>query len=254
MMRTYSYHLFIFSLLFLAIDAFIPILKTARLLSPQEAYRYGRSVVALAAHGREGGTTQMSCEPAHAWSRRDLATTTALLIASLWTATTTPAAAAYAVSTKVLVLGGTGFVGSQIVQLLREVDNGCTVVSTSRNGRDGTYALDVTQMTPKTVAATVQELAAGCVAVVSCIGAIGTDHDDLTINAATAAAAEGAKAAGVQRFVYITVAPEVQEFARDVKYLQDYLQGKSISRQAVLRLFGEQAILVEPTCTSKSCH
>lgn len=142
---------------------------------------------------------------------------------------------------KILVLGGTGFVGSQVVQILRDMD--IDTVATSRNGRDGTIALDFTQ---DNVEQKVEQLAAGCTAVISCVGAIGTEND-LAVNAGTGVAAQAAKAAGVKRFVYITVAPEVKEFARDVDFLKDYMAGKTFSRDAVLAAFDLQATLIEPT-------
>jgi uncharacterized protein YbjT (DUF2867 family) len=168
-------------------------------------------------------------------------------VGSLWMPSPACAADAIALDTsttkpKVLVLGGTGFVGAKVVQLLR--DQGVAVVATSRNGRDGTVALDVT--TENDVAAKIKSLAAGCSAVISCIGAIGTDNDD-AVNAATGLAATGAKAAGVHTFVYITVAPEVAEFAKDIDFLQAYMRGKKFSRAAVLNTFGDSAVLIEPT-------
>ncbi|CAB9506842.1 expressed unknown protein [Seminavis robusta] len=131
---------------------------------------------------------------------------------------------------KVLVLGGTGFVGSRVVQQLESL--GVTVVATSTDGRDGTVALDFTQQDPTAMQQTVQKLAKGSVAVVSCIGAIGTDNDK-AINAGTGYAVQAAKKAGVDRFVYISVAPEVKEFAQDFDFLKDYLEGKSFSQDTI---------------------
>jgi len=142
---------------------------------------------------------------------------------------------------KVLVLGGTGFVGKQVVETLRDL--GVDTIATSRNGRDGTVALDITE---SNVASKVEKLASGCTAVISCVGAIGTDNDE-AVNAGTGMAAQGAKAAGVRRFVYITVAPEVKEFAKDIDFLQGYMKGKTFSREAVLSNFGDSATLIEPT-------
>ena len=142
---------------------------------------------------------------------------------------------------KILVLGGTGFVGSLVVQVLS--DMGIDTIATSRNGRDGTVPLDFTK---EGVAQKVQRLASGCTAVISCVGVIGTKNDDV-VNAGTGIAAQAAKAAGVKRFVYITVAPEVKEFARDIDFLQDYMAGKTFSRDAVMEAYQDQAVLIEPT-------
>jgi hypothetical protein len=59
-----------------------------------------------------------------------------------------------------------------------------------------------------------------------------------------------AKTVGVKRFVYITVAPEVKEFATGIDFLDGYMKGKSFSRASVLSSFGSSnnnAILIEPT-------
>lgn len=143
---------------------------------------------------------------------------------------------------KVLVLGGTGFVGSRVVKKLQGM--GIDVVATSRDGRDGTVALDVT--TTSDVAKAIEGLAKGCSAVISTIGAIGTDND-LAVNSATGLAAIGAKAAGVSKFVYISVAPEVKEFAQDIEFLKPYMKGKTFSQDAVTSNFGSSSTLIEPT-------
>jgi hypothetical protein len=138
-------------------------------------------------------------------------------------------------SPKILLLGGTGLVGSQIRQLLQE--QGIPVIATSRNGRDGTVALDVTTR-PNDVAKQVQDLAQGCTAVISTIGVVGTPDDSL-VNAANALAAAGAKAAGVTRFVYITVSPQVNDLGKKIDFLQAYLQGKTFAREAVMHYYGD---------------
>jgi len=183
-------------------------------------------------------------------SRRDLfgsiaATSLTLTSVILSTTIASPVLAAAEDGTvaKVLVLGGTGFVGTKVVAALRDL--GVSTVATSRDGRDGTVALDFS--TALNVKETVQKLAQGCTAVVSCVGTIGTENDEL-VNGATALAAAGAKAAGVQRFVYITVAPEVKDFAKNVDFLAGYMRGKTSSRNAVLANFpGTSSTLIEPT-------
>jgi hypothetical protein len=152
-----------------------------------------------------------------------------------------PQSVVAAESTKILVLGGTGFVGSQVMSTLR--DMGIETIATSRDGRDGTIALDLTS---ENVQDQIQKLSQGCAAVISCVGAIGT-ADDKAVNSGTGLAASAAKAAGVSRFVYITVAPEVKEFARDIDFLKGYMEGKSFSRETVLAAFDGKATLIEPT-------
>ena len=145
---------------------------------------------------------------------------------------------------KVLVLGGTGLVGSRVVKTLQ--DAGVSVVATSRDGRDGTVALDFTKDTGDDLKKKVSELAADCTAVISCVGAIGT-ADDKLVNSGTGIAAIAAKGAGVQQFVYITVAPEVKTFAKDLEFLKNYMDGKTFSRDTVLATFPSGATLIEPT-------
>ena len=125
-------------------------------------------------------------------------------------------------------------------------DKGITVVATSRDGRDGTIAFDAT--TPNiNVEKEIESLAKGCTAVISCIGAIGTSNDQI-VNSATGLAAQGAKAAGVDKFVYISVAPEVKEFAKGIDLLKDYMTGKTFSQNSVVTNFPNGAsTLIEPT-------
>lgn len=152
-------------------------------------------------------------------------------------------AAPVPVKEKVLVLGGSGFVGSRVVSNLQS--QGIEVIATSTNGRDGTVAFDVTKSGIE-VAKEIESLSKGCKAVISCIGSIGA-KDDYTINAATGLAAKGAKASGVERFVYIAVAPEVKEFAEGIDFLKDYIKGKTFSQDAVESSFPNSShVFIEP--------
>jgi nucleoside-diphosphate-sugar epimerase len=183
-------------------------------------------------------------------SRRDvlLQSGTRSTAFALWTVAvsySTASQSAFAESAtppKVVVLGGSGFVGSQVVATLQSM--GVPVVSTSTTGRDGTVALDLTSSDAQ--AQLEKILAGGTTAVISCVGKIGTDEDEV-VNAATGRAAMTAKAAGVERFVYITVAPEVKDFASDIEFLSGYMKGKMYSRDAVLSHFSDKATLIEPT-------
>lgn len=228
-------------LLVASTQAFAPVLQSKH---SSKTFLYANS----ADQNEQAGTASSSTTGQNPeLSRRDLfgslaATSFAAAATTLCLTTVSPAFASETAA-KVLVLGGTGFVGSQVVATLQGL--GVTTIATSTDGRDGTTALDFG--TTSNIKETVQKLAAGCTAVVSCVGTIGTDADEL-INGATALAAAGAKAAGVQRFVYITVAPEVKEFAKDIDFLAGYMRGKSASREAVLANFGDDgSTLIEPT-------
>ena len=161
---------------------------------------------------------------------------------------------------KVLVLGGTGLVGSEIVRQLRA--NNVDVIATSRDGRQNTQKLDVT--TPGIdVANEVEKLSQGCQSVISTIGAIpyttsltDTEASNLQlINAASGLAAVGAKAAGVKHFVFISNAPEVKALMTDnpvlLNFLQPYAKGKALSEALIQKSFGQDKglsyTLVKPT-------
>jgi len=136
-------------------------------------------------------------------------------------------------------------VGSEVVKVLRGL--GLEVVATSTNGRDGTVALDFRQ-DPKELAVQVEALAQGCSAVISTVGVIGTENDEM-INRGSGIAANAAKKAGVSRFSYISVAPEVREFGKGFDFLQSYMQGKAYSEASIQGEFGSSAsyTLIEPT-------
>ncbi len=146
-------------------------------------------------------------------------------------------------SSKVLVLGGTGFVGSAVCEKLKAL--GVEVVATSRNGRDGTLALDFGDSSID-VAKTVEDMAKGCTGVISCVGSIGTPYDKI-VNSGTGLSSIGAKAAGVKNFVYISVAPEVKDSSSGVSFLKDYMDGKSFSENSIKNNFPDGYTIIAPT-------
>lgn len=150
-----------------------------------------------------------------------------------------------AAAKKVLVLGGTGMVGSEVVKLLQA--KGVQVIATSTNGRDGTVALDFRD---KDLGSKIESLAKGCTAVISCVGVFGTDRDAV-INAASGIAAGAAKKVGVKHFAYISVAPEVREFGKRFDFLESYMEGKAYSEAPIVSAFGggddSSYMLIEPT-------
>jgi uncharacterized protein YbjT (DUF2867 family) len=177
------------------------------------------------------------------------ATTAAVATIPLQSAWAEEGESAIAIKPKVLVLGGTGLVGSEVVKQLRA--KGVDVVATSRNGRDGTIALDVAA--GGDVAAAVAGLAKGCTAVISTIGTINTPQDEV-VNAASGLAAKGAKQAGVSHFVYISNAPEVRSSMGGLDFLKGYMAGKISSENAIKSSFGSAGgdssssyMLIQPT-------
>lgn len=150
-----------------------------------------------------------------------------------------------ATAKKVLVLGGTGMVGKEVVRQLREKN--IDVVSTSRDGRDGTATLDFTAVGD--IGVSISKLSDGCSAIISCVGSIGTDKDGL-VNSGSGKVAEGAPSS-VKKFVYVSVAPEVKEASKGVSFLNDYMEGKSFSEAAIESNFGNKDgrsyTLIKPT-------
>lgn len=150
---------------------------------------------------------------------------------------------------KILVLGGSGFVGSQVVKELQQL--GITVIATSRDGRDNTIAFDATKNNDET---SIQKLLSSnndITAIISCIGSIGTQNDEI-VNSASGVVAKAAKSAGtsssVKRFVYIGVAPEVKDFASNIEFLNGYMKGKESSQSMILSSFGNSdSTFIQPT-------
>jgi len=147
-------------------------------------------------------------------------------------------------SGKVLVLGGTGFVGKEVCQKLKAL--GVDYIATSRDGRDGTIALDFTDVSVD-ISSKVQEMAKDCTAVISCVGAIGTTEDVKVANKGTGLASYGAKTAGVKKFVYISVAPEVKESVKGISALDNYMEGKAFSEDAIKNNFADGYTIIAPT-------
>lgn len=147
-------------------------------------------------------------------------------------------------SGKLLVLGGTGFVGKEVCKKLSAL--GVDYIATSRDGRDGTIALDFTDSSID-IASKVEEMAKDCTAVISCVGVIGTSEDVKIANKGTGFASKGAKAAGVKKFVYISVAPEVKESVKGVSAFDNYMEGKAFSEDAIKNNFVNGYTIIAPT-------
>jgi len=143
---------------------------------------------------------------------------------------------------KILVLGGTGFLGSEIVnqaQSRSDVD----VVCTSASGKDGALTLDLTSADAGEL---VRKAAEGCVGVISTVGSIGTKYDR-QINSATAVAARAARAAGVKHFVSVGNNERVRGLTKSMPFLTDYAEGKEESERAIRELYGYNGCIVQPS-------
>eukprot|EP00566_Odontella_aurita_P009153 CAMPEP_0113593090 /NCGR_PEP_ID=MMETSP0015_2-20120614/38225_1 /TAXON_ID=2838 /ORGANISM="Odontella" /LENGTH=514 /DNA_ID=CAMNT_0000499731 /DNA_START=26 /DNA_END=1570 /DNA_ORIENTATION=+ /assembly_acc=CAM_ASM_000160 len=141
---------------------------------------------------------------------------------------------------KILVLGGSGFLGQEIIQRLTQM--GIPHIATSTSGGDGMTALDLTASGARD---RVAEVASGCSAVISTVGSIGTENDE-AVNAASGTAAAGAKLAGVDRFVFVGNAPRVRSLSKNLPFLKGYAKGKEISERRIRENFDDYCI-VQPT-------
>jgi uncharacterized protein YbjT (DUF2867 family) len=136
----------------------------------------------------------------------------------------------------VLVIGDTGFLGSEIVSQLEQLDIDYKTASKSAG----------VDITAPDAAQQIQGLAKGCDAVISTVGSIGNKEDE-RINAASGQAAIGAKQAGVQRFVVIGNDPQVREFSKSCPPLQNYASGKEKAEQIIKDNFPDSYTIIRPT-------
>lgn len=153
--------------------------------------------------------------------------------------------------TRVVVLGGTGFVGSRVVEAL--VARGAQVVSISRRGGPGDLASKPWSSKVEWVAGdlTGEDLSGvmkGASAVISCIGVIGgSDEYMLAGNGeANVKAVSEAKAAGVPKFVYVSVASIVADNVDGIA-LKGYFEGKRQAEAAITAAFPDSSVIVKPS-------
>ena len=162
---------------------------------------------------------------------------------------------------KVSVLGGSGFVGSRVCKSL--VSKGADVTSLSKTGKVPEWA------SAEPWASSVQWVAVDLLssgdaaidaamgspeAVVSCVGAIGTDPDVLKTGngACNVNGFASAKRAGVKRAVLVSVASEVAACQENwlPDFFSGYFDGKQMAEEAAADAAGGDATrvtLVKPT-------
>lgn len=151
----------------------------------------------------------------------------------------------------VLVLGGSGLVGSRVVEILGERD--VPSVSTTTDGRDGSVALDLTD--PDAPAA-LRDLceSRGVSAVVSAAGCVLTGRD-YEVNSAPGRALRGAfgseedRGGGdgppprLPRLVLLGGPPRCAA----LPFLREYARGKAESERLAAEAFGGRCAVVRPT-------
>ncbi|CAM9983474.1 unnamed protein product [Discosporangium mesarthrocarpum] len=185
------------------------------------------------------------------------ATASSLALGLLTTGSTafarTVSASAAAPGTKIVVLGGNGFVGSRVCEIL--VSAGAEVVSVSRSGglpskwapgAPWTERVQWTRCDPLT--GDLVDTFKGAAAVVSCVGVIGGKDSDMERGNGdvNAAAAFQARRASVPRFVYVSVSKVVPEsFGGAV--MKGYFAGKKKAEDSVLLAYPEGGTLIRPS-------
>ena len=157
-------------------------------------------------------------------------------------------ASASADGQKIAVLGGTGFVGSRVVDILSKA--GADVFSVSKSGGGpGGVALDLSD--PASSGALAEALQ-GVDAVVSCVGFNPFGGDEAMSRAvdgdANARAAAAAAEAGAKRFVYVSVASIVPEVIGGANLMTGYFEGKKLAESAVADAYAEtDSLVVKPS-------
>lgn len=174
-------------------------------------------------------------------------------VAGIW-AGLDPDALALLASPKVVVFGGSGFVGSRVTDLL--VKAGYAVTSVSRSSQKdqigkmqkfvGAAPGDVkyVQLDASTADLSENNLLAGADAVISCVGIVPGGENQLAGNGAVnVRIAKAAKANASPRFVYISVASALSDGPGKFLF-GDYMKGKAEAEAAALEEFGSASSLI----------
>lgn len=166
------------------------------------------------------------------------------------------AAAETAPLSKVVVLGGSGFVGTRICERLVALGVP-TVISISRSGRPASAPSggwgDAVQWVSADASTDMDALSAACKgsdAVISAIGVIfggGPEADRANNAKPNVAAARAAAAAGAKRFVYVSVSEAVGPVAGPLVG-DGYFLGKADAESAIVSAFSEdRSLLIKPS-------
>ncbi|XP_016573305.2 uncharacterized protein At1g32220, chloroplastic isoform X2 [Capsicum annuum] len=146
---------------------------------------------------------------------------------------------------RIVVIGGSGFVGSAICKAA--VSRGIEVISLSRSGRpsySGSWVDQVTWMTGDVFYANWDELLVGVTAVVSTLGGFGSDEQMQRINGeANVVVVNAAKDYGIPKFILISV----HDYNLPSFLLQSgYFKGKRRAESEVLSKFPSSGVVLRP--------
>ena len=154
---------------------------------------------------------------------------------------------------KVVVFGGSGYVGAYATQML--VAKGADVIAVSRKSpaeqADKVKSIlgsipKVTYMQLDASTGDLSGVLSGATAVISCVGIApgGANMRDGN-GAVNAKIADAAKAAGVEKYVYLGLASELAN--SPIKFIfGDYVKGKAEAEAAVAKDFGAGALVIKP--------
>ena len=152
---------------------------------------------------------------------------------------------------KVIVVGGSGFVGSRVCDKLTAAGVADVVVVSKSGGSSGGVKCDLSS---DECVASLTETMRGADAVVSCVGVFKPGDDDFMREgngAYNVRVVDAAKAAGVKRFVYVSVAsivPEALGGAESAPVMKGYFAGKKMTEDAIANAFDDDNVcLVKPS-------
>mmetsp|Transcript_6360 Transcript_6360/g.20075 ORF Transcript_6360/g.20075 Transcript_6360/m.20075 type:complete len:254 (-) Transcript_6360:42-803(-) len=154
---------------------------------------------------------------------------------------------------KIVVVGGAGFVGKQVSQLLAR--NGQNVVSVSRRSvRQQEDAIQFSQfvsyVSRDASKDDLSDVFKGASAVISCVGYAPGSKNQKDNGAVNKAIADAAAKAKVPRFVYISVASAISDGPGKFLF-GDYMKGKAQAEAAVSQDFGAtNSLIIRPAVIS----
>ena len=170
------------------------------------------------------------------------------------------ASAAGSAPSKVVVLGGAGYVGSHVAAQLLDAGVGQVVIASRSSPQaqadrvaanlgwlvGGSKLSKLSFVQVDAASGNLGPLLAGAGSVVSCVGVLpGSPTQREGNGAVNVRIADAAKAAGIGKFVYLGLASELAN--SPIKFVfGDYVKGKAEAEAAVTKDFGASALIIKP--------